>query len=197
MPNPYRYALAYQKRTYTTAQLALQDGLVQLNKEKDLHQISIKELCGRAHVARSTFYTYYNVINEVLEDVENTLISDMRKLNQGFERKVDLKEEDLMFFQDILAYVKQKQDIFKLFLIERPNMQFINKWKSEIKYIMWERTFSQKDVRNSAFILEMVAAQVVAAFTFWINYPEQVDLSGVTKVVLATLYTVEKSKEFV
>ena len=53
--NPYEYIINMKQKKNTEAQLALQNALISLNQHKAIYKISTKELCGQAHVARSTF----------------------------------------------------------------------------------------------------------------------------------------------
>lgn len=56
--NPYQYITTIEKKVNTDAQRALQKALIDLNQQKEIHAISVKDLCSQAHVARSTFYSY-------------------------------------------------------------------------------------------------------------------------------------------
>ncbi|NMM94883.1 TetR/AcrR family transcriptional regulator [Bifidobacterium oedipodis] len=66
--------LTESRRTRTTRRL-LQDALVELLAERPLNKISIKELCIRADVNRSTFYAHYTSLDDLLRDIEDNTIS--------------------------------------------------------------------------------------------------------------------------
>lgn len=69
--------LVESRRTrYTRA--AMQDALMDLLAERPLARISVKELCERADVNRSTFYAHYENIDELLRDVEDDAIAWVR-----------------------------------------------------------------------------------------------------------------------
>lgn len=66
--------LVESRRTrYTRA--AMRDALMDLLAERPLARISVKELCERADVNRSTFYAHYENIDELLRDVEDDTIA--------------------------------------------------------------------------------------------------------------------------
>ena len=191
--NPYHKITKITKKTFTEAQISMQNGIVELNREKEVNSITVKNLCAYSHVARSTFYAYYNNIDELMEDVENNLISKLLSLNNEFMKIGNFREEDLDFFKETLDYVME-QKIFYIFLIARPNIRFISKWKEAIKYHFWERLFIDKVAKNSELILEMIASQAIAAFTFWLKNPYDVDISGVNKIIAQTLNSLDYSK---
>ncbi len=55
----------------------IKDGLLLLLKNKDIQQISVKELCETAQVNRSTFYTHYGTPRDVLIDIERDALEDL------------------------------------------------------------------------------------------------------------------------
>ena len=62
----------FESKYYNTAQL-LNHALIELLNKKDYEFITIKELCKKAGVNRSTFYLHYDTINDLLyETIDNT-----------------------------------------------------------------------------------------------------------------------------
>ncbi len=58
---------------YFNTALKMDDALVSLLQEKSLEFITVKEICRRAGVNRSTFYLHYETIDDLLSEcVENT-----------------------------------------------------------------------------------------------------------------------------
>lgn len=58
---------------YFNTALKMDDALVSLLQEKSLEFITVKEICQRAGVNRSTFYLHYETIDDLLSEcVENT-----------------------------------------------------------------------------------------------------------------------------
>ncbi|OZG59794.1 TetR family transcriptional regulator [Bifidobacterium myosotis] len=62
--------LTESRRTRYTRQ-AMQDALIELMRERPLGAITVKALCERADVNRSTFYAHYSSIEELLHDIED------------------------------------------------------------------------------------------------------------------------------
>lgn len=56
--------------------LLLKQSLISLLKEKNISQISVKELCASAGINRSTFYLHYANAYELLELVEQEIIDN-------------------------------------------------------------------------------------------------------------------------
>ena len=52
----------------------MKDALTEILKEKDIYHVSIRELCERADVNRTTFYKYYGSQFDLLSDMEKDLL---------------------------------------------------------------------------------------------------------------------------
>lgn len=185
--NPYKHITNIKEKSYTNAQQALQKSIIELNQNYEIYNISVKNLCKHAHVARSTFYSYYDNITDLQEDIENNLIYNLLKLNNDFMNAEIVSEEDVDFFKNTGCYITKNREIFYTFLICKPNIRFISKWKEAIKYHFWERLFRNKKRINDKLILEIISAQAIAAFTFWLENPNEVNISGINELVIQTL----------
>ena len=187
--NPYKDITNIKEKHYTDAQLALQKSLIELNQHHEIYNISVKELCKNSNVARSTFYSYYNNINDLQEEIENDLIYNLLKLNNDFVQNSIVSEQDLEFLGNTRDYILDNKITFYTFLITNPNIRFIKKWKKSIKYHFWENLFRNKTSINEKLILELIAAQAIAAFIFWLENPKDIDFKGINKLIFQILNT--------
>ena len=62
--------LTESRRTRYTRR-AMQDALIELLRDQPLGSITVKALCERADVNRSTFYAHYTSIEDLLHDIED------------------------------------------------------------------------------------------------------------------------------
>lgn len=67
-------------RRVKMTQALLKQSLVELLEHKSIHQITIKEICERANVSRSTFYAYYGSQYELLNAIEREIIEETQAL---------------------------------------------------------------------------------------------------------------------
>lgn len=97
---------------------ALKDALLELMKKKSVTHISIKELCIKAGVNRSTFYANYADIYALLSDIHLDIFNGM---NAFLEHSHSDYHNDFHFshaktLTDILDYLKDNQSTFQLLL---------------------------------------------------------------------------------
>ena len=53
---------------------AIQDVFCEMTKEKKLNEITVKELCARADINKSTFYLHYRDVFDLADSIQNILI---------------------------------------------------------------------------------------------------------------------------
>ena len=63
----------------------LKAALIELLKEQDIYHISIRELCERADVNRTTFYKYYGSQFDLLTDMEKDMLDFIAKAIERHE----------------------------------------------------------------------------------------------------------------
>lgn len=133
------------RRTQMTKML-LKTALIELMQEKSFRQITIKELCERADLNRTTFYLHYNDQLEVLKDIESEL---MEKTTQ-FIADSNNNSGTIGLIEDFLNYISSNKVMFRTLLTNNPNesfqMEFISRSLANIRdnlpvYI--DQTFSR------------------------------------------------------
>ena len=66
-----------ENRKVKSTKKALKDALIELHFEKKLSEISVSELCKLADVNRSTFYSHYTALTEIMDDIEQDFITHL------------------------------------------------------------------------------------------------------------------------
>ena len=189
--NPYRYVRELKKEEGTPAQVQIRNSLLKLLEEKPLEKVSVKELCERSYVARSTFYAYYENLDEVLKEMEDCLIYDLARQNDEIMDPSYKEPEETSFYRKTLDYVMGNRKTFYLFLVKRPDYRFIEKWKDAVKYHLWERLPAEKKEKNAQLILEMVSSMVISAYTYALKNSCEIDPAQLDNIVSQTLKMID------
>ena len=58
---------------------ALREALIDLILEKPLVSITVKDICARADINRSTFYLHFKDVTDILRTTEDEIIEHMRE----------------------------------------------------------------------------------------------------------------------
>jgi AcrR family transcriptional regulator len=112
-------------------QKTLRDSLVTLMKDKPILDISIRNICERAGVSRSTFYTYYNDQYDLIRQIEMETIAEMEKIIQPYlsaARKSSSQTTVALLLQDILQYIINNNNSIQVLLSENGDSGFQKKF---------------------------------------------------------------------
>lgn len=105
---------------YFNTALLMDEALIELLCKKDIQYISVKEICAKAGVNRSTFYLHYEKISDLLEET-------IEHIQEEFQRTFYLETKD--FVKEI-----DKMPLNKLILINdkflKPYLNFAKEHKN-------------------------------------------------------------------
>ena len=88
---------------------ALANALAELLTEKELHKITVQEICDKAELNRGTLYRHYLDVYDLYEKVEKETIVAFALL------LLDAGEQPTAeFFKKIIEYISQNKSIFKM-----------------------------------------------------------------------------------
>ena len=69
----------------------IQNAFLALLKEQDLKKISVRSICEKAGINRTTFYKYYLDVYDLLEKIEGDLTAELWEI---FCRRLESRGED-------------------------------------------------------------------------------------------------------
>lgn len=90
---------------------SIENVFIELLEEKDIHHISVSEICKKADVNRSTFYSNYIDIFDLADQIFKGLNDELAKKFNNNEGISDINDNTAAFF----AFVKDNQKLFKTF----------------------------------------------------------------------------------
>lgn len=118
-----------RERIINQTKQLLKDNLIDLLETKSLAKITIKELCEKADINRTTYYKYYLDQYDQLEKIEDEIFADMGIYIEVNHIHNSKKNENII--KNILDYIENNQRIFKI-LLEKADVNFQNKMLSFI-----------------------------------------------------------------
>jgi AcrR family transcriptional regulator len=102
--------------------MVLKKSLIKLLAQKDISQITVKELCEDADINRTTFYAHYSdqydlkskIEDELLENISSYLSDSMES---GSDEVVDAVEK-------IFEYIRENAELCQMLLSDRGDINF-------------------------------------------------------------------------
>lgn len=168
---------------------AIYRAFAQLLSEKNINDITIKDIADRADINRKTFYNYYDGIYELTDEIENKIIDSFEKVirehnvsellhnpNKMFDELVKIIDSDLDFYQHLISLESNSNLVSKLFI----------SLKSRAKEVI-----SEYSVLNDAtldIVLDFVISGMFTVFQRWFNSSKEHSLDDMAKIVATLSY---------
>lgn len=119
----------------------LQDGFIYLRKQKDLKDITVKELCELTDLNRGTFYLHYKDIYDLSEQLEESLFVSFQEVLDKHtitseDKTIDSPEPLL---RDILLLIKDNSEFCTMLLSDTGEIAFVNKLKKLVLDIAFKK----------------------------------------------------------
>ncbi len=148
----------------------IRNAYLQLLSEKNKEKVTVTELCRLAHINRVTFYNYYTDQYDLLQDIENNLLNEVRKI--VFENKDDADKMVRKFCQE---FYKNK-NLQTLLAGENEDSSLTEKIYESFTEGFTNNFFSGRKEENLQYQFIIYGCRGI--FTNWIRYgfkesPEQ------------------------
>lgn len=120
------------RRVRKTRTLLL-NGLVQLMKEKDIKDISVKELSDLVDINRGTFYLHYNDIYDMVNKIEEELFVEFNSIldrDMPRDTQPDFPNATLV---DIFTFLERHRELAQAMLGPHGDLAFVNHLKNLVK----------------------------------------------------------------
>jgi AcrR family transcriptional regulator len=96
-----------------------QDSILELMKNKNINKITVKELCEKADLNRTTFYLHYGIPEDVLTEIENDFIEKTKA------HLININAKDRTAgIESFLIYIKENRIIISSLMGEYGRDEF-------------------------------------------------------------------------
>jgi AcrR family transcriptional regulator len=165
-------------------QAALTAAFWELYKEKQIAKITVKEITDRAVFYRSTFYLYYTDVYNVLEQLENHILQDWKRMSDQF---LEQGSHDMMLDM-IVAFYDQYGEYMSELLSPNGDPTFLQKIKDTLRpMILTLFQVSANDV-HVTLIFEYYISAVLAFLTGWYRNGRQIPAQEAVDMVRSLVW---------
>lgn len=154
-----------ESRRVKMTKLLLKTALIELMQEKPFSQITIKELCERADLNRTTFYLHYNNQSEVLKDIEQ----EAQEKAIDYMKNVGPDAKAVELIEAFLNYVKENPVLFHTLLISGESQTFKPEF---IRYTLQEIRQNLPyygDAHHEKYVLSFLMNGSIHVISDWIE----------------------------
>ena len=149
---------------------AIKSAFAKLLTEKDINDITISDIAAVADINRKTFYNYYSGVHEVIDEIENDIISHVDEALTDIDFKNTL-ESPYLLFEKLTAVINTDMDFFGYLLGMNTNVSLTSKitelLSSKVKAVILQ--YLDFEEERLDLMLTFMMSGMVAVYKQWFN----------------------------
>lgn len=107
--------------------MLMKQAYLDLMHEKNQSKITVKEICEKAEINRSSFYLHYAEPNDVLKEIEDEAIAEIGNYLRTIGAQKESDQDAKNYLISFLKYVKKNEELFRSLLVENTDPHFRKK----------------------------------------------------------------------
>ena len=119
------------RRVRRTKKLLTQ-ALTQLLQEKQINEITVKELTDLADMNRGTFYLYYKDMFDMLEKIEDGMFEALDAIISLHEHD-DVSQQTKPILLDLFDFIEENQEMCRVLLSPHGDMNFLHRLNEVVR----------------------------------------------------------------
>lgn len=181
---------------YFHTALCMDEALIALLEVKDLEYITVKEICEKAGVNRSTFYLHYetiaDLVNEAMECVNHRFLSYFTQDAGNFIEQINGKDlNDLVlitqdYLRPYLQFINDNKNVYRAAFRNPNGMQTNARYRDLKRYILEPilKKFGVPDMFWNYYIAYYIEG-TMAIVKEWLNHECQDSVETIAAVIEA------------
>lgn len=192
-----------ESKYFNTAQ-KMDNALLELLEKKDFEYITIKEICKKADVSRSTFYLHYQNTRDLLDETARYILdgfmdyfADEKKLVTGGFSDCSLSELNFLtekYLMPFLQYFRENKRLFKTMMSNSVSFDFNGIYERLFKYV-FNPILSRFDFpeKERHYVMRFYLSGIFAVIMQWVE--ENCEKSDEDIAEIITTCVLGKNKE--
>ena len=165
---------------------AIYRAMTQLIAEKDITEISVKEISELADINRKTFYNYYSSIYQLEEELENEIVAYFADLIKSIDFYQALANPAIVF-DKLHETILQHAEFADVLFSSKSNYSLVNKVLNKLIEMTSDaavENFSSNPVKTE-YITRFIFAGEISAYQAWYNSDRKVPLREISQTIEA------------
>jgi hypothetical protein len=167
----------------------LRKSLTELLFKKSIHKISVREICERAEINRTTFYKYYGSQYDLLADMENEVLTEIEGYLSTSGNSI---ENGFTQLDRIVNFVGEHPELCQILFNNNVDPKFPQKLFNlpSIRHILTSHLQTRYGSDNHEYVFSLIVNGGFSVIKDWINKgnresPEEI--SGILKTTISRL----------
>ncbi|MCC8028230.1 MAG: TetR/AcrR family transcriptional regulator C-terminal domain-containing protein [Lachnospiraceae bacterium] len=167
--------MAADRRTKYTKSV-IRQALFELLTDRPINKITVTDICKKADINRSTFYSYYEDVYALLTSIQNDLFEDI---------VFTLSKEN--WFEDVLKLVDDNKDLCQVLLGPHGDSSFIRQliylgYENSMK--VWKETYPNATPELLDYFYAYMSSGVIGVLENWVCSDYKLSTQEVGKILM-------------
>ncbi|MDF2985978.1 MAG: hypothetical protein K0R50_1488 [Eubacterium sp.] len=164
--------------------------LIEFLKSKNIHQISVQDICRKADINRTTFYAHYDDIYDLMfkieQEKEKGIISLFLEPESGMYNIINEKS-----LEKLINFIYENSDFYRVYLNDFESSKAIDKsiaasWKKYIEPAL--RKVNDKSEIELRYQFEYFKSGLNGVIKNWLNTNCQESPSKLARLIKSCIY---------
>lgn len=166
-----------ENRRVAMTRRMIKEALIFLMEEKDFAKISISDICTKADINRSTFYSHYKDTREVISDIEDDIISRFPVI-EGYDKDFRLA------IRSIFAFIKENSELITIMVVKRRDDSFMEKI-IKTALTRYEHLSTESNEERMRLNYIFCVSGIIGIIREWISSDFELSIDAFTDIVLS------------
>ena len=170
MKSPAATEKKEDRRVRRTKKLLTQ-ALTQLLQEKQINEITVKELTDLADMNRGTFYLYYKDMFDMLEKIEDGMFEALDAIVSLHEHD-DVSQQTKPILLDLFRFIQDNQEMCRVLLSPHGDMNFLHRLNEVVRekcLKAWPNLRKEKGEADFDYHYSFVVFGCAGIIRAWVN----------------------------
>ena len=163
---------------------AIRNAFAKLLSEKEIDEITVREISELAEINRKTFYRYYSGIYQVIDEIENEVVSTFESVLKDTDLK-NVLEHPYQIFEHLTDIINSDMDFYGCLLSMQHNVSLASKVTTMIKEKTKQAMIEQLEIDGQLadVILEYAITGMISVYQQWFLSGRRESLKTISDII--------------
>lgn len=163
---------------------AIKNAFAELMSEKEISEITVKDIAETADVNRKTFYNYYNSVYDIVNEIENELVLAFDNVLSNIDFKQEMKNP-YGIFEKLTGVINQDFDFYSRLMKMNHNANLMQKLYVALKDRMKASFLSQTEIEEPQLdiVVNYMISGMLSVYQSWFNSDRAESIEELYKTV--------------
>lgn len=163
---------------------AIKNAFAELMAEKEISEITVKDIAETADVNRKTFYNYYNSVYDIVNEIENELVLAFDSVLSNIDFKQEM-QNPYGIFEKLTDIINQDFDFYSRLMKMNHNANLMQKLYVALKDRMKTSFLSQTEIEESQLniVVNYMISGMLSVYQSWFNSDRAESIEELSKTV--------------